>query len=745
MAVPDIAHLIATRPPAPNKMSAPWLKLAVFGDERTVGGSYRHDRNVSAISGVELDYDGAKVSVAEALAALHSAGIECVVYTSPSHTPYAPRWRVLAPLEAQREGTADELRLCRSRMLARLNGVLGGVASTESWTLSQAYYFGRIAGRESVFQCEFLLGDRIDTRPDLDAGAIGKAKRETGGGASGADTIDDIRAGVELHPSAARYAMRLARKGLNAAEIRAVLVPMIERAERAPERIHAMIHGGELDRIIESAIRKAAQTEPVPLVNPIPPAEPYPVEALGPVLGPAAQAISDLVQVPLALAGNSVLAAAALASQAIADVQTPGGDRPLSLYVLTVAESGSRKSSADAIAMQPAKDHQRALDRRYVDERAEFVAAREAHKAREKSAREAAADSPDVLKVSLLRLARDAPREPRKPFVILRDPTIEGIARSLRDGQFSQGLYNDEGGTVIGGYSLSDESRMRTLAGLNDLWGGMPINRVRATNDENGTLYGRRISLHLMAQPGVASLLFAEPIFRDTGFLARCLIAAPESLAGTRLHDGLRAFGLDPFSDLRLARYRDALAALHAMPLVTDDETGGLLPRRLRADESAALLVEEYNRVEIAQREGGEYERDRAFASKAVEHACRIAGVLTLVEDRNLHSIPREAMAGAVRLVRFYMAEQIRLCAASTVDEGLRRAQELLDWIAAKGLRQFSKREVRRLAPRVVRDAPEAQEALDRLEEFGWIVHEGRGRYVVPEAALAVLRGMDAA
>jgi hypothetical protein len=745
LAPDELAALICATEPAPTKASAAWLKLARFGEVATEKGSYRHDANVREVSGVELDYDGGKVAVDDALAALRAAGVEAILYTSPSHAPEAPRWRVLAPLRAAVTGELEPLRQGRSRMLARLNGVLGGVASGESWTLSQAYYFGRIVGREADFRCEYLQGDRIDTRPDLDAGAIGKPEKERKQRGGGEDDVAAIIGGEGLHNSVRDYAWRLARKGLEADEIRAVLVPMIEKAERGPERLAAMIHGGELAGIVESAVRKASQAEPVPLLNPLPPAAAYPVEALGPILGPAAEAIAEIVQVPLSLAGNSVLAAAALAAQPIANVQTQGGDRPLSLYVLTVAESGARKSTADGIAMQPAKDHQRTLERRFDEGRAEYAAAREAHKLREKVAREKAGDSADLLQPALLKLAKEAPREPRKPFVIVRDPTIEGIARSLRDGQYSQGLFNDEGGTVIGGYSLSDESRMRTLAGLNDLWGGAPLNRVRATNDENGTLYGRRVSLHLMAQPGVASTLFAEAIFRDTGFLARCLIAAPESLAGTRLHDEGRAFAFDPFADPRLAHYRDALAALFAMEPITDDDVGGLMPRMLRADESAAMLVAEYNRVETAQRDGGEYSLDRAFASKAVEHACRIAGVLTLVREPMLHSIPRAAMAGAIRLVRFYLSEQIRLSAASTVDESLKRAQQLLDWIAAKRLTRFTRRDVMRNAKRVFRSAPELSKALDQLVRFGWIVHEGRSRYIVPEAALAALHEPDAA
>ena len=92
----------------------------------------------------------------------------------------------------------------------------------------------------------------------------------------------------------------------------------------------------------------------LPLFPPLPPEEPYPVEALGPVLSQAARAISRSVQVPTAIAGQSVLAAASLAAQPLADVRMPFGQcRPLSLFFVSIAASGDRKSTADTEALKP--------------------------------------------------------------------------------------------------------------------------------------------------------------------------------------------------------------------------------------------------------------------------------------------------------------------------------------------------------------------------------------------------------
>jgi hypothetical protein len=79
--------------------------------------------------------------------------------------------------------------------------------------------------------------------------------------------------------------------------------------------------------------------------------EAFPFHSLGEILGDAASAIAHDVQAPDALAGGSVLAAASLASSPLANVLLPHGQRsPLSLFIVTGAASGDRKSATDEVA-----------------------------------------------------------------------------------------------------------------------------------------------------------------------------------------------------------------------------------------------------------------------------------------------------------------------------------------------------------------------------------------------------------
>lgn len=153
---------------AREKGKLPWLKLAAFGNLRSVKGSLRHDANVTEVTGIELDYDDERIAFDDAFKAVSEMGIAALVYTSPSHSPGAERWRILAP-------TSQALPpATRVKLVARLNGALktklsaDPVAANESFALSLSYYFGWVMNKPDLdHRAEVSIGDFIDLRDDL--------------------------------------------------------------------------------------------------------------------------------------------------------------------------------------------------------------------------------------------------------------------------------------------------------------------------------------------------------------------------------------------------------------------------------------------------------------------------------------------------------------------------------------------------------------------------------------------------
>ena len=272
---------------------------------------------------------------------------------------------------------------------------------------------------------------------------------------------------------------------------------------------------------------------PRPLIRELPPADPFPVDALGNILGSAANGIQDRVQCPIAIGGQSVLAAATLATQGHADVKLPTGQvRPISNFFVTIAESGERKTAADSEALWPVRKREKALREKYDEALPKFQNQMLAwEKARDHAVKNGKGDR--VAIALALEFVGPAPIAPLMPLLTCQEPTYEGLCKLLPIGQPSIGIFSSEGGQFIGGHGMSDDNKLRTATGLSALWDGEPIKRVRA-GDGTTILPGRRFTVHLMAQPDVAAIMLSDRLFLDQGLLSRCLVTAPESHDGTR-------------------------------------------------------------------------------------------------------------------------------------------------------------------------------------------------------------------
>jgi len=157
----EVVDALSDPPERPSKSDCKLLKLATFGEVRSAKGSLRHDANVLQVFGIEGDYDAGVMTPAEAAELLAQGGVESLVYTTPSHKLGAPRWRVLCPLSSS--CSPQE----RAQHMDKLDAILGGVLADESWTISQTYYVGKVAG--SPYETHHVRGVCIDTLPSVEA------------------------------------------------------------------------------------------------------------------------------------------------------------------------------------------------------------------------------------------------------------------------------------------------------------------------------------------------------------------------------------------------------------------------------------------------------------------------------------------------------------------------------------------------------------------------------------------------
>jgi hypothetical protein len=413
---------------------------------------------------------------------------------------------------------------------------------------------------------------------------------------------------------------------------------------------------------VREFIRMAEEIKPEPprpLTRELPPADPFPIAALGDILGPAAQAIHDRVQAPPAIGAQSVLGAATLSVQGHADVALPiggGQAKPISCYFVTIAATGERKTASDHEALWPVRKREAASRETYdadlsayLNDKIAWEEARDAAVKRGKGDRAAIRAALDAL--------GEAPAAPPHPILTCPEPTFEGLCRLFVDGWPTLGIFATEGGQFIGGHGMSQDNKLRTAAALSSLWDGEPIKRIRA-GDGVILLAGRRLAAHLQVQPTVADVWLGDRMLEDQGLLSRLLVSAPDSAAGIRFHHEEQ-----PETDRSLKRYGARLLEILETPLPMSAGKGNeLTPRPLPlSPEAGRRWIDFADHVERAIAPDGALEDVRGFANKLPQHAARLAAVLTLVSNIDAGGIADDEMWAGIALAEHYAAEAVRL------------------------------------------------------------------------------------
>lgn len=469
-----------------------------------------------------------------------------------------------------------------------------------------------------------------------------------------------------------------------------------------------------------------AWDSPIPLQNPLQNNTSYPTSALGNILGNLVIELSETVQAPLPLIANSVLCAASMVAQAHGNVVLLHGQSvPISLFGITVGESGERKSAIDYYALSPIRDFQKSLSDQQKAEQQRFEIESEAYEISMKHAKTKKGNRTALAEAMLA--VGIAPLKPLDPLILCSDPTAEGIFKQLAGGLPFIGLFSDEGGLFLGGYGMQELTKTATLARLDKLWDGSHFDRVRG-GDGVSVLYNRRISLHLMIQPVIAEKLFADDIANGQGFLARCLATYPASTAGTRLF-----VDRNPSDSPAFKNYYNRLFSLMSTPYPTNaNNKQELDPRDIKLSDSARyLLIQFCNLIERELVIDGQYANIRAFANKSTEHATRIAAVLSIVDATiplDQVVIEDEMIARAIILTKWYLDEWLSIQSVSKIPEANRLALLLKNWAtsdknphrSASGTALVYRSQLGKNAPNSIRKKQIYEKALATLIDHGF-------------------------
>lgn len=468
----------------------------------------------------------------------------------------------------------------------------------------------------------------------------------------------------------------------------------------------------------------AAWPDPLPLTAKIEP-EPYPLDALPLPIRAAVEEVAGFVKAPVPLIASSALAALSLACQAHIDAKRLEKlSGPVGLFILVIADSGERKSTCDGFFTKTITDYEEAQAEAAKPILKDHRAAIEAWEAKRGGVKEkirqlAKEQRPTAGMESALRdLEHDKPEPPRIPRLLYADATPEALAYELAKQWPSGGVVSAEAGIVFGSHGMGKDSVMRNLALLNVLWDGKTLT-IDRRNTESFSVRGARLTVALQVQEPTLREFFTRSgaLARGTGFLARFLVAWPESTQGMRQIDPDAPDG--PATWPHLAAFHRRIAAILDQPVPIDDD-GALTPAMLTmTPEAKAAWVEYHNAIESELSSGGELYDVRDVASKTADNAARLAALFQMFEGAG-GAIGADAFEGASRITAWHLHEARRFFGELALPAELADAARLDTWLIEHCQRErthmVGKRHARQYGP--LRDGARLDAAIKELCEL---------------------------
>ena len=444
--------------------------------------------------------------------------------------------------------------------------------------------------------------------------------------------------------------------------------------------------------------------------------QPFPVQALGPVLEGATNALVKSAQCQPSLAASSLFAHAAGAVQAIVDVRTVRGKLLTTVALIAIAESSEGKSLVWNVAAAPFKEFEKWLKTEHarieIDYKVKMVFWRKEYDAAVKVPVE-----PDGVKAAIEKLAEIERRKPVKPnFPSVTFPgggTLEGIINSFRTQVPSSISSTAEGAQFFRGAAFGERNAAASASMTIDLidtgGGGRDLMGDGSPDKGRIRLDDVRFSQIMAVQPAIIAPFLMSLEQAGQGYHARYLKVAPEPIAYEREFDSLSVTRID--QDPRVLAYSEVVRLMLHSSRFTGRGFGvhplnarGVEPLELTLSDDATVLHDRF--AQEMARLAGPGERYSAaavteVAKKTAERALRFAGVLYAVDAFSAPLPPRregyllgdterrlspyvigvDVIKRAIVLARWFLEEERRYYLALTQVPESAAERAFLDWL----------------------------------------------------------------
>lgn len=428
--------------------------------------------------------------------------------------------------------------------------------------------------------------------------------------------------------------------------------------------------------------------------------KPYPFGSMHNCIRDAFYEVRGNLQAPDALIGGSFLTAMSITAQRDVDVLLPTGQRsPVSLDVLTIADSGERKTATDSIVLAPIYDHDIEESRKYQGGQATYKANVRIWKAVNSSIERMivkavnSGDGIEHLRCRMIEHGAKEPCEPERHRIIYQSVTERPLMEALRGDGRSVAIVSDEGELVLKGGALN------RLSPLTKAWDGPKLLTFDRA-DIGIEVRNPRVTLSLMLQEKIFADFMAKrgDMARASGFLARFLVGWPASTQGFRW----MSLAEPVWEHLRVFHQR----MIELLDAADQRRNAGDTSRSVLSfsPEAKELWVKMQNDIEPNLKQGWPLAGVRDSASKFMAISGRVAAIFHHFTGQDGNVVGMETLQRAIDIVGWYGDEFIRLFGDRHAEPESQRDKRrmfayLLDNYWRAGVDRALRNEVRRNGP----------------------------------------------
>ena len=472
----------------------------------------------------------------------------------------------------------------------------------------------------------------------------------------------------------------------------------------------------------------------------------FPFDSLGEILAPVARKIYDHVQAPDAVVGSSVLAAANLAVQPFVNISLGDGrDVLLTLFFLTIADSGERKTAVREIVFREFYNYKEQQNEEYVEKKIDYDVEGASYKNQkqglEASTKLTIKNTKKVLseeeittiieenKAKLKEIEKSKPAPLMSPSMFHENVTTEALYKALLH-RPCVALVSDEAGIVFGGFSFNKDNIVKTTACFSSVWSSGKLDHGTIGKGQTD-FSGRRCGLFLMGQPQVITPFLLKEMERNQGFVNRMLIAHPSSKAGTRTQKNSK---WQDYEEIK--QYNTHLRKILDIGLITKGTGAKFFD--LDVQEIELSPEAEEVRSKFSQWKEDLLKRKNSPAVKAClsrieELSIRIAGTLqmfqelpSVFEERSNKAITdikinRDNMVRAIQLAKYYFSEYERVARSANLPEAIADAESLVCWLQQQASSYQWLTNIVQKGPNSLRNTTYVKELLPILEDHSWV------------------------